>query len=228
VLVVDKPAFLPVHASAKFYFNTLARVLAERYPDEPELQICHRLDRETSGCVVVARDRAAAAFCKTAIADKQRTTKTYLAVVYGRPPWPTETVLDAPLRLSTASDATRVPGVRVVVDRRAGAAAMTRVRVERSAADYSLVRCVLVTGRQHQIRVHLADAGFPIVGDKLYTHGDDAFIAYCDTGLTDELAAKFVIPRHALHAWQIALPHPDGHVLEAAAVLPAELSGLVA
>src|SRR5882672_91564 len=66
VLVVDKPAGLPVHASAKFYFNTLARVLAERFPAEPELQICHRLDRETSGCLVVARDRAAAAEIKHA------------------------------------------------------------------------------------------------------------------------------------------------------------------
>src|SRR5258708_35733448 len=64
-----------------FYFNTLARVLAERYPDEPELQICHRLDRETSGCLVVARDRDAAARLKPAIADKDRTTKQYLAVV---------------------------------------------------------------------------------------------------------------------------------------------------
>ncbi len=73
VLVVDKPAGLPVHASAKFYFNTLARVLSERYPDEPDLQLCHRLDRETSGCLVVARDREAASFIKPAIADKRRT-----------------------------------------------------------------------------------------------------------------------------------------------------------
>src|SRR5262245_20127383 len=63
--VIDKPAGLPVHATAKFYFNTLTRVMLERYPDEPELQICHRLDRETSGCLVLARDRDAAAFLKT-------------------------------------------------------------------------------------------------------------------------------------------------------------------
>ena len=80
LLVVDKPAGLPVHASAKFYFNTLARVLAERFPDEPELQLCHRLDRETSGCLVVARDKAAAAYVKQAITDKARTVKQYLAI----------------------------------------------------------------------------------------------------------------------------------------------------
>src|SRR6185295_10805504 len=98
--VVDKPAGLPVHASAKFYFNTLTRVLAERFPDEPELQICHRLDRETSGCLVVARDRAAAAAIKQAFATKARVTKQYLAVVHGQPPWDDEHTIDLPLRVA--------------------------------------------------------------------------------------------------------------------------------
>ncbi len=224
--VIDKPAGLPVHASAKFYFNTLTRVLAERYPDEPELQICHRLDRETSGCLVVARDREAAAFLKTAIADKRTTSKIYLAVVHGQPPWDAEAVLDTPLRISTAADATRVPTVRVLPDPR-GMPALTRVQVERRSAAYALVRCTLVTGRQHQIRAHLAHAGFPIVGDKLYAHGDDAFVEYCDEGLTPELAELFVLPRHALHAWRITLPHPAGGTIFAEAPLPADLAALV-
>jgi 23S rRNA pseudouridine1911/1915/1917 synthase len=225
--VIDKPAGLPVHASAKFYFNTLTRVLWERYPDEPELQICHRLDRETSGCLVVARDRAAAAVIKTAIADKRKTTKQYLAIVHGQPPWDSEIVLDAALRLSQKTDATRVPGVRVLVDEAHGLEAATRVVVVRRNSEYALVRCTLVTGRQHQIRVHLAHAGFPIVGDKLYAHGDDAFVAYCDGGMTPELAAQFVLPRHALHASSIELPHPEGGRLRAEAPLPAELRALV-
>ncbi len=227
VRVIDKPAGLPVHASAKFYFNTLTRVLWERYPDEPELQICHRLDRETSGCLVVARDRAAAAVIKTAIADKRKTTKQYLAIVHGQPPWDREIVLDAALRLSQKTDATRVPGVRVLVDEAGGLEAATRVVVVRRTSEYALVRCTLVTGRQHQIRVHLAHAGFPIVGDKLYAHGDDAFVAFCDGGMTPELAARFVLPRHALHASSIELPHPDGGRLHAEAPLPAELRALV-
>src|SRR5262245_39386493 len=105
VLVIDKPAGLPVHASAKFYFNTLTRVLGERYPGEPELQICHRLDRETSGCLVVARDREAAAILKQAF-EAKRVTKTYLAVVHGEPPWLDETTLDIPLRLAQPGDPT--------------------------------------------------------------------------------------------------------------------------
>jgi 23S rRNA pseudouridine1911/1915/1917 synthase len=226
--VVDKPAFLPVHASAKFYFNTLTRVLGERYPDEPELQICHRLDRETSGCLVVARDRAAAAFVKERIADKRVTTKIYLAVTHGAPPWADERALDTPLRLSTTADATRVPGVRMLPDPR-GLPATTLVRtLARSpGGEYALVRCALVTGRQHQIRAHLAAAGFPIVGDKLYAHGDDAFIAYCDHGLTADLAARFVLPRHALHAAEIAFPHPAGGTVTARAPLPRDMTTLV-
>ncbi|NVB78522.1 MAG: RluA family pseudouridine synthase [Kofleriaceae bacterium] len=224
--VIDKPFGLPVHSTAKFYFNTLTRVMWERYPDEDELQICHRLDRETSGCLVLARDREAAAFLKGAIASKDKTTKQYLAVVHGKPPWDVETTLDIPLRLSTEADATRLPHVRMLPDPR-GLSAITKVVVERAGEQYSLVRCTLVTGRQHQIRAHLATSGFPIVGDKIYTHGDDAFIEYCASGLTPALAALFVLPRHALHAARITLPHPNGGVVSADAPLPADMSALL-
>jgi 23S rRNA pseudouridine1911/1915/1917 synthase len=226
MLIIDKPAGLPVHASAKFYFNTLARVLSERYPTEPELQLCHRLDRETSGCVVIARDREAAAFLKHAISEKHRTVKQYLAIVDGQPPWDTETLLDSPLRISTEADDTRLATVKVLVDPN-GMPAATRVQVERRTDRYALVRCTLVTGRQHQIRVHLAHSGFPIVGDKLYAHGDDAFIDYCDEGLTPELAALFVLPRHALHAARITVPHPEGGNVTGEAPLPADMAGLL-
>ena len=227
VRVIDKPAGLPVHASAKFYFNTLSRVMSERYPDEPELQICHRLDRETSGCLVLARDKAAAAFVKNAIAAKDKASKQYLAIVHGQPPWDAEVTLDAPLRLASEKDSSRLANVRVLVDRAAGAPAATRVLVTQRSDAYALVRCTLVTGRQHQIRVHLADAGFPIVGDKLYAHGEDAFCDYCDDGMTPELAQMFILARHALHAWRITVPHPDGGQVTAEAPLPADMSALL-
>lgn len=233
--VIDKPAYLPVHASAKFYFNTLTRVLDERFPDE-DLQICHRLDRETSGCLVVARDRAAAVALKQAFATKTQITKEYLAVVHGQPPWDETHTLDIPLRLARAGDPTKLVSVRMLSGAAAAAApgsveAITRVRVEQRSMGldpgYALVRCTLVTGRQHQIRAHLAHAGFPIVGDKLYAHGDEAFMRFCDVGLVPELAALFVLPRQALHAARVAFPHPDGGVVTASAPLPADMASLL-
>src|SRR5213078_4856582 len=140
--VVDKPAGLPVHASAKFYFNTLTRVLAERFPDQPELQICHRLDRETSGCLVVARDRAAAAAIKDAFATKDRVRKQYLAIVHGRPPWDHEHTIDLPLRVAQPGDPTKLTHVRMLAGP-GGLPAITHVRVERRTADRALVRCTL-------------------------------------------------------------------------------------
>src|SRR5262249_384400 len=224
VLVIDKPAGLPVHAPAKFYFNTLPRVLAQRYPGEPDLQIWHRIGRETSGWLVVARDREAAALLKQAFETK-RVTKTYLAVVHGHPPWRDEVTLDIPLRLAQPGDPTRLPHVRMLAGP-GGQPAITKVRVVEPRGRFALVRCTLVTGRQHQIRAHLAAAGFPIVGDKLYAHGDDAFIEFCDRGLTPALAARFILWRHALHASTITVPHPSGGELTAEAPLPRELAEL--
>jgi 23S rRNA pseudouridine1911/1915/1917 synthase len=224
--IIDKPAMLPVHATAKFYFNTLTRVMWERYPDEDELQLCHRLDRETSGCLVLARDKVAAAFLKGAIAEKNKAQKQYLAVVHGIPPWSVETLLDIPLRLSTEADATKLPHVRMLPDAK-GLHAQTKVIVEHATDRFALVRCTLLTGRQHQIRAHLATAGFPIVGDKIYTHGDDAFIEYCAEGLTPEMAELFVLPRHALHAARITVPHPEGGSITADAPLPPDMAGLL-
>jgi len=231
VLVIDKPPGLPVHVSAKFYFNTLTRVLAERFPGVP-LQICHRLDRETSGALVVARDRDAASLIKSAFEHK-RVAKTYLAIVTGAPPWPDEggpgddAVIDVPLALARPGDPTLLPGVRMLA-RPGGLPSVTRVRVVRRGPRHALVRCTPVTGRQHQIRAHLAAAGFPIVGDKLYAHGDEAFMAYCDRGMTPELAARFELPRHALHAASVRFPHPGrDEPLRVDSPLPRDLAGFL-
>ena len=176
------------------------------------MQICHRLDRETSGALVLARGKPAAATIKTAFAAK-RVAKTYLAIVRGAPPWPDagagDHVIDVPLRLAGPGDPSRLPGVRMLA-RPDGLPSTTRVAIEARAPGYALVRCSPITGRQHQIRAHLAAAGFPIVGDKLYGAGEDAFIQFCDTGFTPELRARFEHPRHALHAASVVFPHPSG------------------
>lgn len=243
MMVIDKPAGLPVHSSAKFFFNTLTRVLRERYPDE-NVQICHRLDRETSGCLVVARGRGPAARLKGAFAD-HTVQKAYLAIVHGDPPWPdgalptgreaedqgaehvaehgTEHVIDLPLALADSP-------LNIRMEVRAGARpARTRVRVVERRADYAMVCCMPVTGRQHQIRAHLAAVGYPIVGDKLYTHGERAFMEYCDRGMTSELLARFELPRQALHAAVITVPHPDTRAdVRVACPLPTDMREFLA
>ena len=217
VLVIDKPAGLPVHASAKFYFNTVTRVLAETFPGEP-LQIAHRLDRETSGALVVARGFTASSRLKTAFARKQA-KKAYLAIVRGAPDFEARTI-DLPIAITDEPGALDVR----MVAKEGAPPALTQVAVLERHPGCALVRAEPVTGRQHQIRAHLAAIGHPIVGDKIYGHGDDLFRAYCAHGLTDELLAVLELPRHALHAHTIEIPHPaTGEPLKVESPLPIDL-----
>jgi 23S rRNA pseudouridine1911/1915/1917 synthase len=200
-LAIDKPAGLPMHTTAKFWKNTLVAVLRERYPGEG-LQICHRLDRETSGVLLVARGPKAASFLKQAFA-KRTVKKRYLALVHGVPA-ASEGVIDQPMRLVDSQ--THIM-MGVTAD---GLPAVTHYRVLKSFAEHALVEASPETGRQHQIRVHLASIGHPIVGDKLYGASEQAFMDYCDAGLTPDLLAAFDgLPRHALHAAWLCFPHPN-------------------
>ena len=151
-LALDKPAGLPMHTTAKFWKNTLVAILRERFPSEA-LQICHRLDRETSGVLLVARGRVAASFLKRAFAQRL-VKKSYLALVHGVPAEP-EGVIDRPMRLLDTR--TRIM-MGVASD---GLPALTRFRVLQSFAEHALVEASPETGRQHQIRVHLASIGHP-------------------------------------------------------------------
>ncbi|HEX3901779.1 MAG TPA: RluA family pseudouridine synthase [Polyangia bacterium] len=199
VLVIDKPAGLPMHTTAKFWRNTLTALLRERYPDE-QMEIAHRIDRETSGVLVVARGREVASFLTRAFA-RRAVEKTYLALVKGAPP--DEGRIDRPLKLLDS------PSHIMMGPADDGLAAVTRYRVVRRFAAHALCEAHPETGRQHQIRVHFQSIGHPIVGDKLYGAGEALFMRACDEGVTPELLACFDgLARHALHAHRLTFPHP--------------------
>ncbi len=199
VLAIDKPAGLPIHPTAKFWRNTLTAVLRERYPGQ-HTEVAHRIDRETSGVLLIARSSAAASWLKRAFA-RRAVDKTYLALVKGRPP--DSGVIDRPMKLlDTPSHVMMgvVPG---------GLKAVTSFRVVRRFPAHALCDVHPETGRQHQIRVHLAAIGHPIVGDKIYGAGERAFMRFCDEGMSPELLAAFDgLERHALHAHRVCFPHP--------------------
>lgn len=215
-LAIEKPAGLPIHATAKFYRNTLTALLRERYPTEA-LQVCHRLDRETSGVMLIARGPEAGSRLKQAFA-RRRVDKTYLALVHGVPS-PQTGVIDRPMKLLDS------PSRIMMGVAEDGLPAVTAYEVARSFRTHALLGCAPRTGRQHQIRVHLASIGHPIVGDKMYRASERLFMEFCDGGLTPALLEAFDgLPRHALHAHRLTFPHPrTGAAITVESPLPPDL-----
>ena len=215
VLVIDKPAGLPMHTTAKFWRNTLTALLRERYPDQ-QMEIAHRIDRETSGVLVIARGRQVASFLTRAFA-RRAVEKTYLALVKGAPP--DEGRIDRPLKLLDS------PSHIMMGTADDGLTAVTRYRVVRRFAGHALCEAHPETGRQHQIRVHFQSIGHPIVGHQLKRAREALFMRACDEGVTPELLASFDgLGRHALHAHRLTFPHPvTRQPLTVESPLPADL-----
>jgi 23S rRNA pseudouridine1911/1915/1917 synthase len=216
ILVIDKPAGLPMHTTAKFWRNTLVAVLRERYPDQ-HTEICHRIDRETSGVMLIARTPEAGSRLKSAFA-RRTISKRYLALCRGTPP--DDGVIDQPIKLlDTRTHLMMGPAAD-------GSPAVTRFKVVRRFADHALVAASPETGRQHQIRVHLAGIGCPLVGDKLYGAGEQYFMEACEGDISPELLARFDgLPRHALHAERLTFPHPvTAEMMTVSSPLPADLT----
>jgi 23S rRNA pseudouridine1911/1915/1917 synthase len=206
LMVVDKPAGLVVHPAPGHWRGTLMNGLLRARPDSaglPRAGIVHRLDKDTSGLMMVARsergfERLTAALAARAIGRR------YVAVVEGVPP--ARFTVDVPIG--------RDPRDRLrmaVVPLERGRPAVTHVERLASTQRVSTVECRLETGRTHQIRVHLAHQGHPLVGDT--TYGGRAFAGFA---------------RQALHAWRLELSHPvSGAALAFASPLPADLVGLL-
>ncbi len=208
-VVVDKPAPLIVHPANNKPEPTLLGGLENLYSYEMEngacLGIVTRLDRETSGLVLVAKHTQTARELGM-IFERREARKEYLAIVKG---WPVEQewVCDAPIIRAGEIGLSEI-WVRQIVDVR-GKECSTRFVVEsrflRDGMEFSLVRCFPETGRMHQIRVHLAECGFPIAGDKLYSGNGSEYLEWMEQGWNAGLAEKLILPRHALHASSLGI-----------------------
>jgi 23S rRNA pseudouridine1911/1915/1917 synthase len=206
LLVVDKPAGMPVHPGPGHAGNTLVNALLAHCPDLPGIGgvqrpgIVHRLDKDTSGLIVVAKDERAHAGLSAQFKDRSM-HKTYLALVEGRVQ-PPEAMIDAPIGRDTNNRR------RMTIDGAAAREAQTSYRTLASYDGYTLVEATLHTGRTHQIRVHFASLGHPLAGDVLYGS-----------------KSSKLFPRQFLHAHTLAFKHPvDGRELNFEAPLPEDLT----
>ncbi|MBE6556505.1 MAG: RluA family pseudouridine synthase [Ruminococcaceae bacterium] len=205
VVVPDKPAFMPTHPSHDHYDDTVANALAFRYAPSPFVfRPINRLDRNTSGALLIARNRMSAAYlCRAMQAHEIR--KQYIAVLDGVLHQDEGTV-ETHLRRTAQSII-----VREVCSADDGDYALTHFRVLRRSETHTVVLAEPVTGRTHQLRVHFAHLGCPITGDDLY-------------GTPSPL-----IGRHALHAQTLSFPHPVTHeVMTLSAPLHADMERLIA
>lgn len=228
LLVVDKPPFLEAHPSKPHsrptLWDELRGLLAYEIANGGQVGIINRLDRETSGLTLVAKHRASAR-CYSLLMQERAVEKEYLALVHGHPVQD-EWHVDGALLRQGSIRASRV-WVKQCVDA-GGAPAITDFRVEqrfeRKGSPFALVRAFPKTGRMHQIRVHLAHAGHGIVGDKLYgPPGEECYLEFIETGWTESLAARLLLPRQALHS---AVLRVNGR--EWRSELPEELAGFAA
>ena len=209
LLVIDKPTGVAVHGGSGISHGVI-EMLRHARPELKDLSLVHRLDKETSGCLVLAKRRSAL----RELHEKFRegvVEKNYLALVVGD--WQFgEQLIDKPLLVQN-----RRNGERHVVVSKGGKPAQTRVQLSRTFGKYSLLQCAPKTGRTHQIRVHLQSLEHPIVGDDRY--GDEE---------ENRRAKKFGLKRLFLHAQSIAFPDDSGNELHFTAPLADDLERFLA
>ncbi|MBX9578481.1 MAG: RNA pseudouridine synthase [Chthoniobacterales bacterium] len=214
LLVINKPPHLLVHPTKPggpiTLWDQLKDLLAFETINGGQVSLIHRLDRETSGIILVAKHHAAARTYAMAL-ERGAFKKKYQAIVIG---WPKEDqgTIDAPLLRKGEVVPTKVWLQRAVHPR--GAPAITDFQVEKrwqhpQHGPLSLIRCWPRTGRTHQIRVHLAHLGHPIVGDKIYGPSEEYYLDFIEKGWTPALEEKLWLPRHALHASALEVNLPE-------------------
>jgi 23S rRNA pseudouridine1911/1915/1917 synthase len=221
VLAVEKPAGQAVHPAGKTLTGTLIQDVHARYGEGGELavpvRLCHRIDKETSGVVLLAKGERAHRQIRKQF-ERHTIEKEYLAIVHGQPADDAGTI-DLPLGPAHASP------VRMKITVQAGGwDSHTGWRVLERHGRYALLACRPLTGRQHQIRVHLAAIGHPLVGDKLYGDDEQLFLRGASGSLDAADLAALELPRQALHSHRLVWSAPTGgERREARSELPREL-----
>ena len=229
-IVVDKPAFLLTHPTKPSQRTTLWKELRELLAFEiangGQVSIVNRLDRETSGLVLVAKTSSAARLFGLLMQDR-RLHKEYLAIVWGWPDWETK-IVDAPMDRQGKHQPSAIWLKQTIHPE--GAEAITEFHVERrfdrstSAGNaFAIIRAIPKTGRTHQIRVHLASLGHPVVGDKIYGPDEKLYLEFIETGWTQKLERELLLPRHALHASKLAIADEKKWLAE----LPSDLAKFI-
>ena len=217
LIAIDKPAGVAVHGGSGVSFGVIEQLRQSR-PQARLLELVHRLDRETSGVLLVAKKRSALKALQEQFRGRE-TGKTYLALVLGD--WPARLkVIDLPLHkfVLTGGDGEGERRVKVAAkDDPDGMRAITLVKVRERLPGFTLLEVTIKTGRTHQIRVHLASQGHPIAGDAKY--GDFE---------RNKALQKQGLKRMFLHAWRLQFNHPgSGERVELQAPLPPDLQSFV-
>ena len=229
MIAVDKPAGLAVHPAGRRVYGTLIHWLHTQFrrPDDPAHDVIprllHRLDRETSGLVMASLNPDLHAQIAIQFEDRL-VTKTYQAVVHGAPP-AEEGVIDFSIGPDRGSE------IKLKLEARAdgsGLSALTHYKILRQSGRYTLVELRPKTGRTHQLRVHMAALGCPLVGDKIYGVEDAVFLEYLNDTLSEATKARLVLDRHALHSASIEFFHPwEDRNMTLQAPLPSDMSDLL-
>ena len=210
LLAVEKPPHLLVHPTKPggevTLWDYLRELLAYEIASGGQVSLINRLDRETSGIVLVAKRSESARVCAMAM-ERGEVAKEYLAIVIGWPERDVWSVREPILRLGEV-------GFSKIWLKRAvhpeGAAARTDFEVRQRLihphhGPLAIMHCKPRTGRTHQIRVHLAFSGYPVVGDKIYGPAEECYLEFIQTGWTPDLQKRLWLPRHALHSSLLAL-----------------------
>lgn len=205
LLAVSKPPSVSLYPTRRHRAGSLVESVhrAQRLAGTPPASPCHRLDRETSGLVLFARDRETRAALGRQF-EERTIVKSYLALVTGEIRGESGLIEAA---LGPDPDSRVDIKMSVRRDGR-GKPARTRWRVVARLAGCTLLELSPLTGRQHQLRAHLAARGHPVLGDKLYLGGDALFLASCERPLLAEERRLLGCDRQALHAWRLTLRHP--------------------